>query len=245
MSKHVVNVEEIKEKAWTEPQLHLGEKPEFSFVYADSMKVKLLYPLDEELQFDRWIDTMYQPFIATWTNKYLDLSKVPFEAKLVTVRKMIEKNAATVPLEAITMTFAVEGVSRAITHQIVRHRQMGFGQESFRITDARHHNVRITPTIASSAYGQKYIDIIKEVKDLYAKMIDSGIPIEQARNILPIGSITYITITGTLRSWIDVWRARGSEGAQDEHQILTDLELAEFKEKLPQLYDLIKVRIGK
>ena len=52
------------------------------------------------------------------------------------------------PLEHVSFTFAVEGVSRALSHQLVRHRIASYSQQSQRYVDLEDTFEYITPTIS-------------------------------------------------------------------------------------------------
>ncbi len=257
---HRVNLEKVKEigNNWYKPILHIGEKPTYNFEGYEGIKVRLVYPEvsreDEREFYIKTVFNMARIQLATWItsedpekfndvrnkNREHDFYAVTLSEAERVVRKALKEKAGTVLLESLTLTYNLDGVTRALTAEINRHRAMGFGEQSQRITDTRHHPIRLPPAVVEAGFEEEYKRVANEIKDLYAKMVDSGkVPIEQARNIMPIGLITHEVETGNLRGWLDVWWARIQPDAMDEHQILTRLEIEEFRNKLPSLYKLL------
>ncbi len=245
MEFHKVDLEKVKEigNSWLKPLLFIGEKPEHRFEGYEGIRVKLL---DDEISegYYHIIDKMARIQLATWIIDEEHWNEVKPEEKLLAVEKALKERAGTVLLESITLTYSLDGVTRALTAEINRHRAMGFGEQSQRITDARKHTIRIPPDIKKSRFESEYCQIANDIKNLYIRMIEKGVPIEQARNIMPIGLTTHEVETGNLRGWLDIWFARIQEDAMDEHQILTGLEISAFRHRFPMLYDIL-LRTGR
>ncbi|HBR10199.1 TPA: FAD-dependent thymidylate synthase [Candidatus Acetothermia bacterium] len=112
-------------------------------------------------------------------------------------------------LEAATATFLIEGISRACTHQLVRHRHLSFVQESLRYVGPMGDHI-IPPSVAASPpYNVKMKELADNALALYQEMVASGIPKEDARFILPIGTPTRIMVAGNFRAWREVIEKRG------------------------------------
>lgn len=214
--------------------------PETNFVGYESIKVRILSPIAGTGEIHRWVENAYEIFMSAWNNEFTG-RVVSYEDKKQVVINMLKENAATVPLEALTITSYIEGVSRQTMAQWTRHRRLGFGVMSHRINDARKMDVRMPPDIVKNEFlSSEYKRVCLEAKKVYADMIDGGIPVEQARCILGMGSLTYITTTGTLGAWLDVLRARTDKSAQDEIQVVANKHIEEIKNELPVLYDILK-----
>jgi len=227
-------------KPWYPPMLYKkGTKAETKFVGYESIKATLLSPA-AATDYTSFIDAAYNAMIATWTHSLPET--ITFEEKERVVGEIIKRKEATVPLETLNLTFALEGISRQATHQIVRHRMLGYGQTSLRISDARLADIRLPSAIANAKPEMltRFKALMTRTKEFYADMIDSGIPIEQARVVLPIGTITYIVETGNLRAWLGVWSSRWAAGVQDEHRLITCAELGELRAKQPQLHTFLR-----
>lgn len=104
-------------------------------------------------------------------------------------------------LEHCSYTFAIEGISRNCSHQIVRHRHMSFAQQSLHYTPVRHYKV-IQPRVITYNQKEELNDIMKKAFNLYTTMIANGIDKEDARQVLPSGIETKIICTANLRQWL-------------------------------------------
>lgn len=125
-------------------------------------------------------------------------------------------------LEHASYTFAVDGVSRALTHQLVRHRLASFNQQSQRYVKFKEGIPIIKPdSIASSDEANAIFDgVIDAMADAYAKLIELDIPAEDARFILPNATETKIVITMNVRELLHFFEVRCCNRAQWEIQEL-------------------------
>ncbi len=122
-------------------------------------------------------------------------------------RSMLDDMQQTVldgPLEAIQFTFLIEGVSRAITHQMVRNRFSFFAQESLRfaVADDWAEEVPLPPSLAQGdgpAVGV-WRKALNAAEDAYNALIGAGMPAEEARGVLPHAITTRLYWTVSLRS---------------------------------------------
>ena len=90
-------------------------------------------------------------------------------------------------IEHIQVTFAISNVSRACTHQFVRHRHMSFSQKSQRyVKEKGQFDYIIPPTIArDETLKAKFIEFMGEISQKYLEFTEAGIPAEDARAVLP------------------------------------------------------------
>lgn len=111
-------------------------------------------------------------------------------------------------LEHVVFTFGVEGISRAASHQLVRHRIASYSQQSQRYVTADFGYV--TPGTIGEADGRRgkkgdaglaaqFHDHMERSAALYAKLVEGGIPAEDARFVLPNASETRILVTMNAR----------------------------------------------
>ena len=101
-------------------------------------------------------------------------------------------------------TFLFEGISRACTHQLVRHRLGSYSQESSRYVDLGKGGWRpvIPPSIMAKPEAAKAITKFwGEAENLYGSLRDMGIRKEDARFILPVAAETRVVVTMNLASW--------------------------------------------
>lgn len=132
-------------------------------------------------------------------------------------------------LEHGSVTFYVEGVSRALTHELIRHRHLSFSELSQRFVDVEHVNYVEPPLIrdqsnlhtqdellslwqdARSAYAKVVAKLAEDTPNASRKQIR-----EAARAVMPNATETKIVVTGNLRAWRDVLAKRWHEAADAE-----------------------------
>ena len=124
------------------------------------------------------------------------------------------KGAIPNALEALNLTFRIDGVSRATTHQLVRTRVgAGFGQFGQRANPMGRFNTRLPQSVMEAMTrfedGTKAVeDFLSESERLYDAMLAGGVPYQDARYILPQGVETSITATYNLLSLIGTVKRR-------------------------------------
>lgn len=121
-------------------------------------------------------------------------------------------------LEHASFTYGIEGVSRVTTHQLVRHRLASFSQQSQRYTKFDKQSDFILPeTIKKNPFlKEKFLKLSNSTLDLYHEMIENGIPLEDARYILPGAINTRIIVTMNARELLHFFRLRTCLRAQWE-----------------------------
>ncbi|MFR7746156.1 MAG: FAD-dependent thymidylate synthase [Eggerthellaceae bacterium] len=121
-------------------------------------------------------------------------------------------------LEHVSYTFAVDGVSRALTHQLVRHRLASFNQQSQRYVKFTDGVDTIKPhTVEDNKDASRVFDeAIAQVIEGYEKLLDMGIPAEDARYLLPNAAETKIVITMNIRELLHFFSLRCCNRAQWE-----------------------------
>lgn len=206
----------------------------------ETMKVKLLSPLNVSA-YDEWVLAAYSSTFITWNEAGEGLvEEKSHEEKEVLLLDMLRSRPISVATECVKFTFAMENVSRAVTHQLVRHRKMAFGQQSLRVSNPAQDYVRLpeyllkeNPDVGLLSETSELMELTKE---LYAKLVDYGVPREQARAVLPIGICTKINATMSLRAMIEYFRARTSAIAMAEHTYLAALMADELCDHHPEFY---------
>ena len=121
-------------------------------------------------------------------------------------------------LEHASFTFAIDGVSRALTHQLVRHRVASYNQQSQRYVKYGNGIETVTPeSISENAEAKEVFDeAIASVTDAYKKLLDLGIPAEDARFLLPNAAETKIVVTMNARELLHFFNHRCCNRAQWE-----------------------------
>lgn len=121
-------------------------------------------------------------------------------------------------LEHASYTFAVDGVSRALTHQLVRHRIASFNQQSQRYVKFKGEIPVVKPvTVADNAETSALFDeAIECVTRAYRTLVEAGVPAEDARYLLPNAAETKIVITMNVRELLHFFEVRCCNRAQRE-----------------------------
>jgi len=164
------------------------------------------------------------------------------------IRKAKEMGHLSV-LEHGSLTYDIQGVSRAFTHQLVRHRLASFSQQSQRyvkvtksfgyvkppkIGDARVE-VDVKGTKLSLSF-EDVVDICRQVEEGYLKL---GIPSEDARFIRIGGAVTNIVITANPREYLHIFSLRCAKDAQWEIQDVCYAMLALAKLVAPTIFETL------
>jgi len=140
--------------------------------------------------------------------------------------------------EHTMFTFGVSGVSRALTHQLVRHRHMSYEQKSQRYIKLQGHFDFITPPslAARPEIKAKYDVLMAQIADFYAEALAAGTPPEDARFVLPNAAETQIVITANARALLDFFSLRTCNNAQWEIRELAFAMLRLVKRAAPALF---------
>ncbi|HAM16841.1 MAG TPA: FAD-dependent thymidylate synthase, partial [Eggerthellaceae bacterium] len=119
-------------------------------------------------------------------------------------------------LEHASYTFAIDGVSRALTHQLVRHRLASFNQQSQRyVKFAEGLDVVKPASIAENDEASHLFDeMISKTIETYQAFLEAGIPAEDARYILPNAAETKIVVTMNIRELLHFFNLRCCNRAQ-------------------------------
>lgn len=142
-------------------------------------------------------------------------------------------------VEHINFTFAVDGVSRALTHQLVRHRIASYNQQSQRYVKFKDNFEYITPPSIEKdkSIREKYNSLISGIHDLYMELLDSGIEAEDARYVLPNASETKIIVSMNARELLHFFTVRCCNRAQWEIRELAIRMLKLVKRVAPVVFE--------
>ena len=142
-------------------------------------------------------------------------------------------------VEHVTFTFAIEGVSRVLTHQLVRHRIASYSQQSQRYVKAHDFDRIMPPTIAADeAARKKFDDCMEQLQRLYDELTEEhGIPAEDARYVLPNATETKIICTFNVRALYNFFSLRCCNRAQWEIRELAWRMLQECRKVAPVLFE--------
>ncbi len=140
--------------------------------------------------------------------------------------------------EHTMFSFGVGGVSRALTHQLVRHRHMSYEQKSQRYIKVRGQYAYVTPPSieARPEIHAKFDALQAQIAAFYAEALAAGTPAEDARFVLPNAAETQIVITANARALLDFFTLRTCNNAQWEIRELAFAMLRLAKRAAPALF---------
>lgn len=139
-------------------------------------------------------------------------------------------------IEHAVFTFSIEGVSRSLTHQLVRHRVASFSQQSQRYVSMDKPTYVIPKTVEADPELKKEFErTMSEIWASYNRLVEK-IPPEDARYVLPNACTTNITITMNARELIHFFSLRCCNRAQWEIREMADEMLRQCKEVYPVIF---------
>ncbi len=155
-------------------------------------------------------------------------------------------------IEHAVWTFLIEGVSRALTHELVRHRHLSFSQLSQRYVDESEVGFVLPPEISPDTpafdiwkrsceraledYRELLAIIEDQVKDEPSATLRRKRARQTARSLLPNSAETKLVVTGNARTWRHVIELRGSSTADTEIRLLAIAMLRVLREEAPSLF---------
>jgi thymidylate synthase (FAD) len=149
------------------------------------------------------------------------------------------------PIEHVSFSFGIEGISRACSHQLVRHRVASYSQQSQRYVKAEQFDYVIPPSIKQDpALVREFEKFMAEAQENYTKVLkrleELGYKGEagqqDARYLLPNAAETKIVVTMNARELLHFFRVRCCNRAQWEIREMADRMLAHVKKVAPTIF---------
>lgn len=150
---------------------------------------------------------------------------------------IIRKNGHTSTFEHASFTFSISGISRVTTHQLVRHRVASYSQQSQRYVTFDELGVISPDSITNKPKAlDVYSAAVASAKNAYNQLIEMGVPIEDARYVLPNASASNIIVTMNARELLKFFELRCCNRAQWEIRDLAWRMLVEARNVAPKLF---------
>lgn len=169
-----------------------------------------------------------------------DLEEKLTNESIIKLIKKIMKLGHYSVLEHATFTFAIEGISRVTSHQLVRHRLASFSQQSQRYVKINKGGFPyiVPKSIAKDKKLAKiFIDAIKKLDEIYQLLLDHNIEAEDARYILPQAVTTKMIISANARELLHIFELRCCNRAQWEIREAAMNMLKEVKSIAPTIFE--------
>ncbi len=141
------------------------------------------------------------------------------------------------PFEFASATFYIEGVSRSCLAQLTRHRLASFMVRSMRYVKQQPEEVVVPESVENAGLTEEYREKFEELYELYQKSIEAGVPKEDARFLLPIGSKTSLYLKANFREFRHIIDLRGSKEAQWEIRELAQRFHGELEKIAPTVFE--------
>lgn len=201
------------------PEVHLLAKPE-----------NLLKTIYSACRTCYSADTPYEIFQST-----------DDEEKMLKLINRVISSGHYSTIEHIQISFAISNVSRACTHQLVRHRHMSFSQKSQRyVKEKGQFDYLIPPTIERNPeLKAKFEEFMGQISEKYQEFVDAGIPAEDARAVLPNATASSMVASLNLREMIHLANLRLCTRAQYEIRTMVKMMCDELIKSEPWLKDYL------
>ena len=136
-------------------------------------------------------------------------------------------------LEHASATFEICGISRACSHQLVRHRLASFSQQSQRYVKENDFDYVVPPSLRNNT---EYAAAMETIRTIYACLIEDGAKPEDARFILPNATETRLMMTANFREWRHILKLRLDKKAQWEVRAVAGRILSDLAGKSPAVF---------
>ncbi len=143
-------------------------------------------------------------------NIITDLDTISEEEAIQTIREL-QRTSLGGPLEYVDFTFQVEGVPRALTHQMVRTRVGAvYSQESLRFCAKTGEQFKydVGPSIKTEEQREVYHKAMEGMQQAYEDLLEAGVATQDARGALPINILTNIGVKYNLKTLIGIAEVR-------------------------------------
>lgn len=137
----------------------------------------------------------------------MEIASWPEDKKLAE----LEYIANTIPgsWEFVSYTFMLEGVTRSLTHQLVRTRTASYAQQTMQILDVGDFSYKTGDSVAANPQVcYEYESLMAKIAAFYRKAVDAGCQIADVRECLPTGIHTNIIMKANLRTLVDLFHSR-------------------------------------
>ena len=173
----------------------------------------------------------------------------------------IKKQGHGSVLEHANYSLLLEGVSRSLTHELVRHRAgFAYSQLSQRYVDESDAHFVIPPAIGGEGALEgawrrqmeqalaSYVSLVEQLIERYGWVADKihrrKMAREAARGVLPNSTETKIVVTGNARAWRTMLELRSSEGAELEIRRLAVAVIRVLSEEAPAFFSDFQIYVA-
>ena len=160
---------------------------------------------------------------------YLSFDRADEDSHGGFIRRLIKMGHES-PLEHAYATFRIRNCSRAMTHQLVRHRLMAVSQQSQRYVDEKGF-AYVVPESMPAEFLEDFHQDMRTIEQMYRKWRQRGLRKEDARFVLPNACTSEIVVSANFREWRHIFKLRLSSKAQWEIREACGAMLAILKDQ--------------
>lgn len=185
------------------------------------------------------IEKIYKAYRICYSKDSWDNIKIKSEKEMCDFIVPLMMEQHTSPLEHVSFSFAIEGISRACLAQLTRHRTFKFNVQSQRYVDGSNFefvmpNLDYVKHFSSKIQAKDIIeDVFKDLSELYDELITLGVKKEDARAILPQATTCNLIVTMDLNNFRNFLRQRKCIHAQKEIRELAFTMIDLLKPHIP------------
>lgn len=187
---------------------------------------------------DRPLETIYRAARQCYSAGSVANMEPASRDKMAELVQRCIRSGHTSVLEHTSFTFALSGVSRALSHQLVRHRIASYSQQSQRYVKAGEIEYVCPPSLHESLSAERsyFLASLTAAECAYRDMIAAGVPAEDARFVLPNATATNIVMTMNCRELLHFIEERCCNKAQWEINYLAWALSVKAEEVLPEVF---------
>jgi len=144
-------------------------------------------------------------------------------------------------LEHACFTLSISGISRACSHQLVRHRMASYSQQSHRAVAMTPSDVVVPPSIQQNSHSHKiFRKSVDSSFNAFNELRKLGVRLEDARYVLPNALTTNISVTMNARELLHFFKQRLAPSAQWEIRELAQRMLQEVRKIAPVVFENVE-----
>ncbi|MFH0778076.1 MAG: FAD-dependent thymidylate synthase [Candidatus Eisenbacteria bacterium] len=143
--------------------------------------------------------------------------------------------------EHASATFKVSGISRACSHQLVRHRLASYSQRSQRYVFEKEPSYVEPPSLGKRGQEttQVFAEAMRKAWEAYSRLLSLGVRKEDARYVLPNACATELVMSANFREWLHILQERLAPDAQWEIRDMCFLVHQRLKGVAPSVFGLV------
>lgn len=188
---------------------------------------------------DKPLETIYKAARQCYSAGSVDDMEPVSRDKMAELVHRCIRSGHTSVLEHVSFTFAISGVSRVLSHQLVRHRLASYSQSSQRFVKVDDLEYVCPPRLEdeTSADRAYFLDSLERAVHAYRAMIADSVPAEDARFVLPNATATNIVMSMNCRALLHFFEERCCRKAQWEIHRLAMRMMDCMVDELPEVFN--------